>query len=435
MNGPLPLSGVRVVEFTIAWAGPLAGRWLADLGAEVIHLEPRTGRGLGVTGAGGFAVGEDVSDWKWGDLPGPVFRAGIYPDADPGERPWNRQGVFNKMQRNKLSLCVDLKTEAGKELLADLIKVTDIVLDNFSPRGVRSLGIDYESLVALNPALIRASLSGYGHTGPDQMRPSWGPILEAHSGMAWTTGYADGGPLKVGVALPDPTGGMHAVVAMLAALEERDRTGNGCFIDLSQFETYAAVGGEKYLEASVTGEVTPRLGNRSLDCVPQGVYPCRGSDEWIAISVQSDEEWTVLEGFIGAVPGAGDLAALETRMSWQDEIDIAIRTWTNARDRFAAMAELQSAGVRASAVMTNRDLVESEQIDARGFIVEWDQVDVGPRKYPGFPVHFEDPAEIEMRSSPALGEDNEHILVDILGYSPERVRELTDMDVLATTPE
>ena len=253
--------------------------------------------------------------------------------------------------------------------------------------------------------------------------------------MAWTTGYEDGGPLKVGVALPDPTGGMHAVVAMLAALEERDRTGNGCFIDLSQFETYGAVGGEKYLEASVTGEAAPRLANRSLDHVPQGAYPCRGDDEWIAISVQSDEEWTALEGVIGAVPGAGDLTTRDARKSGQDQIDDVIRAWTTRRDRFEAMTALQSVGVRASAVMTNRDLVESEHIDARGFIVEWDQVDVGPRKYPGFPVHFEDPAEIEMRSSPGLGQDNEHILVDILGYSPERVRELTDLGVLATTPE
>ncbi len=209
----------------------------------------------------------------------------------PGEHPWNRQGVYNKMQRNKLGLCLDLKAPDGRDVLIDLVRVSDVVLDNYSPRGSRSMGLDYEALLPYKPDLIRVAMSGYGYTGPDQMRPSWGPILEAHSGMAWASGYEDGGPMKVGVALPDPTGGLHAVVAILAALDERDRTGRGCYIDLSQLETYASLGGEKYLSASATGEEPPRWANRSADRAPQGVYPCQGEEEWLAISVETDEEW------------------------------------------------------------------------------------------------------------------------------------------------
>jgi crotonobetainyl-CoA:carnitine CoA-transferase CaiB-like acyl-CoA transferase len=429
------LKGVRVVEFTLAWAGPLAARWLADLGAEVIHLEHRTARGLGVTGVGGFRATEESTDWKWGELPGPVFRSGLYPDGDPGERPWNRQGLFNKMQRNKLSLCMDVKTPEGHEVLIDLIKESDVILDNLSPRGIRSMGLDYESLVDVKPDLIRVSLSGYGHTGPDQMRPSWGPILEAHSGMTWATGYADGGPLKLGAALPDPVGGLHAVFATLAALDERERTGKGGFIDCSQFETYSALAGDMYLGASVTGEAPPRLGNRSANRAPQGVYPCAGEEEWVAISVESDAEWAALALLLGDDMTDPGLADRGERSRRHDEIDGAIAAWTGARDRFDAMRGLQERGIRASALMTNEDLVDGEQMGARGFIVEWDQVDVGRRRFPGFPLHFEDPAEIPMEGAPGLGEDNERVLVDVLGYSPERVAELEASEVLATTPD
>jgi crotonobetainyl-CoA:carnitine CoA-transferase CaiB-like acyl-CoA transferase len=431
------LSGVRVLDFTIAWAGPLAGRWLADLGAEVIHVEHQMARGMGTTAVGGFAaVQKEIGDWHWGELPGPTFRSGIYPDADPGEHPWNRQGVYNKMQRNKLGLCMNLKAPGAQEVLIDLVRVTDVLLDNYSPRGSHRMGLDYETLVPYKPDLIRVAMSGYGYSGPDQMRPSWGPILEAHSGMNWASGYDDGGPMKVGVALPDPTGGLHAVVAILAALDERDRTGRGCFIDLSQLETYASLGGEKYLSASATGEDPPRLANRSADRAPQGVYPCQGEDEWLALSVETDEEWAALAELLGAdMRDDPELRTLAGRLARHDEIDTAIVAWSRTQDRFDAMHHLQALGVRASVLMTNGDLVEDPHLTSRGFIVEWDQVDVGPRGFPGFPVHFQDPAEIPMVGAPGLGQDNERVLVDILGYAPDRVRDLMAAGVFANSPE
>ncbi|MBO0728817.1 MAG: CoA transferase [Acidimicrobiaceae bacterium] len=426
-----------MLDFTIAWAGPLAGRWLADLGAEVIHVEHRLGRGVGTTAAGGFAAAqEEIGEWRWGELPGPTFRSGIYPDADPGERPWNRQGLYNKMQRNKLCLCMDLKAPGAREILLDLVRISDIVLDNYSPRGIRSMGLDYETLVTHKPDLIRVAMSGYGYTGPDQMRPSWGPILEGHSGMTWASGYEDGGPLKVGVALPDPTAGLHAVVAIFAALDERDRTGQGCFIDLSQLEIYASLGGEKYLSASATGVEPPRLANRSADRAPQGVYPCQGEDEWLAISVETDDEWVALAGVLGATMQDDlELRTFAGRVARHDEIDAAITAWSRTQDRFDAMHRLQAVGVRASPLMTNGDIVENEHLASRGFIVEWEQVDVGPRQFAGFPIHFEDPAEIPMRGAPGLGQDNERVLVEILGYAPERVRDLLATDIFATSPE
>jgi crotonobetainyl-CoA:carnitine CoA-transferase CaiB-like acyl-CoA transferase len=429
-----PLSGVRVLEFSVAWAGPLAGRFLADLGAEVIKVEHPSARGVGVTGVGGFRVNEDVRGWQWGRLPGPVFRSGIYPDADPGARPWNRQGVFNKMNRNKRSLCIDLKASGARDVLADLVRASDVVLDNYSPRGVKSLGIDYESLVGWNPRIVRVSLSGYGHTGPDRMRVSWGPILESHSGMAATTGYPGGGPLKMGVALPDPVGGLHCLVAVLIALAERDRAGRGGFVDISQLETYAAIGGETYLAASVTGKAPPRRGNRSPERVPQGVYPCAGDDEWVAISVENDAEWEAFTRVVGETLAAERYRTRAGRLDHHEEIDQAIRAWSAGRNKRDAMRTLQAAGVRAGAVMTNGDIVEDEHIAARGFMAEWEQADVGRRRFPGFPIHFADPADVPMRGAPMLGADNRYVLVDLLGYPEARVTALEEAGVIATAP-
>jgi len=266
------------------------------------------------------------------------------------------------------------------------------------------------------------------------MRVSWGPILESHSGMAATTGYQDGGPLKMGVALPDPVGGLHCLVAVLTALEERDRTGRGCFVDISQLETYAAIGGETYLAASTTGAAPPRRGNRSPERAPQGVYPCAGEDEWVAISVESDAEWRALAGVIGGELGADRFRTLAARRDRHEEIDRFITTWAAGYDKHEAMRALQAAGVRAASVMTNRDIVEDEHMAARRFMVEWDQEDVGRRRFPGFPIHFTDPAEIPMRGAPALGADNRYVLAEVLGYPDERVAALSEAGVIATAP-
>ncbi len=428
------LTGVRVLEFSVAWAGPLTGRFLADFGAEVIHVERSTSRGTGHIGMDPAVVAEDIAGWEWGRLPGPIFRSGIYPDADPGEHPWNRQGIFNKMHRNKQSLCVDLKTAPGREVFVDLVRVSDIVLNNYSPRGVASLGLDYQQLSEYNPRIITVSMSGYGLTGPDSMRVSLGPVLEAHSGLASATGYEDGGPLKMGVAFADPIAALHALAATVAALDQRDQTGLGMGLDFSQFEAYASMGGELYLEASLTGEAPRRRGNRSPDAAPQGVYECAGEDSWLAVSVPSDEEWRALVAVLGAEMASTRYESLAGRIRHHDEIDRVLRAWTVKRDKFEAMEKLQGSGVRAVAVMTSRDLVEGEHLTARGFVAEWDQVDVGVRRFPGFPIHFEDPSELKMEGTAALGADNEAILGEILGYAPARIQGLIDSGVLATRP-
>ena len=429
----LPLEGVRVLELSIAWAGPLAGRFLADLGADVIRVEQRLARGVGRAPDGRAPDGE-AEGWRWGDLPPPDFRSGVYPVADPGERPWNRQGTFNKMHRNKRSLCVDLKTEAGREAFGRLVAESDVVLDNWRPRALDRLGFDYASLCAINPRIIRASMSGYGATGPYRDRASFGPILEAHSGFADATGYVDGGPMKLGAAFPDGIGGLTGAFAILDALSERQRTGRGAFIDLSQLEAYLAIGGELLLAASASGEAPVRRGNRSPIDAPQGVYPCVGEDEWVALTVRTDADWDRLIALVGADLRDPSLGSLAGREAAHDRIDAAITAWTRTRAKHEAAMELQAAGIAASAVLTNLDLVVDPQLRSRGFFVTIDQEDVGVREFPGFPIHFSGRPVTEFRSAPSLGRDNRAVLVDLLGYSDAECDALAAEGVIADRP-
>jgi crotonobetainyl-CoA:carnitine CoA-transferase CaiB-like acyl-CoA transferase len=427
----LPLAGIRVLELSLAWAGPLAGRFLADLGADVIRVEHRDARGSGQRPAGAA----DGEGWSPGTLPPPAYRSGVYPDADPGERPWNRQGPFNKMHRNKRSLCLDLKDKRGRAIFHRLAAVSDVVLDNFAPRVMPSLGCSYDELRTHNPGILCVSMSGYGKTGPYADRVSYGPILEAHSGLAAMTGYAGGGPLKLGAAFPDAIGGLTATVAILAALRERDETGEGRELDLSQFEAYLALAGPELLVASATGEEPARRGNRSATCAPQGMYPCAGKDAWVAITVRDDEEWRAFAGVTGV--GGNDAVALGTvagRQAAHNAIDTAIAGWTRRRDPWTVTATLQAAGIAAFPVLTNADLVNDPHLRARGFFRTIAHPEVGPREFPGFPIRFEPELPIAYRPAPGLGEHNRAVLEALAGMTPREVNILERAGVVADRP-
>ena len=194
------LDGLRVLDLTIAWAGPLAGRFLADMGADVIHIERPTGRAAPALDPGTRAA---LRAWRWGTLPEPKTRGAVYPDADPGERPWNRSGVFNKINRNKRSLCLDLKQPDGAAIFRRLVAISDVLIENNSARAMPGLGFGYDTLAAINERLVMISMPGFGSTGPYAAWLSLGPIIEAASGLAGATGYRDGGPLKPGVAFAE----------------------------------------------------------------------------------------------------------------------------------------------------------------------------------------------------------------------------------------
>ncbi len=430
---PLPLEGVRVVELSIAWAGPLAARFCADLGADVVRVEHPGARGNGLRPDGSPMRAPE--GWRWGELPPPAYRAGIFPDADPGERPWNRNGPFNKMQRNKRSLALDLQDEAGREVFRRLIAEADILLDNYRPRALDRLGFDFEAVAAINPRIVRISMSGYGSTGPYRDRGSWGPILEAHSGLAATTGYEGGGPVKQGAAFPDGIGGLTGTFALLDALRERDRTGRAVYVNLSQLESYVSIGGEFVVAASASGEAPARRGSRSPAFAPQGVYPCRGDDNWVAITVQSDDAWKALVALIDRPALAGpSLGTNADRLRRHDAIDREIAAWTSGRDAHEVAVLLQEAGVAAGPALSNLEMVANPHLRARNMIVPIDHPDAGRREFPGFPIHLSETPVERFAGAPTIGQHNEAILRDLLGYSGDEYTALLSAGVIADSP-
>ncbi len=423
-----PLAGVRVLELTISWAGPLAARFLADLGAEVIKIEHPTSRGVAVMPPDPDA---QPDPWQWGQLPAPSVRNGMYPDAEPGTDWWNRMSLWNKMNRSKRSLCLDIKGPGGREVFEQLVASADIVINNYSPRGVRSLGIDHQTLRAIKTDIVTVSMSGYGATGPGSEAVSWGPILDAASGLAATTGYPDSGPYKQGLAFPDPVGGTHGAAAALAAWAEHRQTGEAVHVDLSQLETLLAVAGDQIIETSNAGRSPARHGARSASYAPAGVYRCLGPDRWLALTIYGADDWDRLVKLIPELdsPAWADVAA---RHAGHDEIDDLITNWTAARKPHDAVAELQRVGLAAAVVSTNQDLVEDAHLSARGFMVTVEQPGCGPRLYPGS-AFLVDGSPLNIGPAPTLGADNEPVL-EHLGVDAGQRKTLAETGTIAAAP-
>jgi crotonobetainyl-CoA:carnitine CoA-transferase CaiB-like acyl-CoA transferase len=431
--GVKPLAGIRVVEFTIAWAGPLVCRMLADLGADVIKIEHPTARGLAMPPA--EMIQAERGGWVWGQLPGPLSRNGIFLNNDPGHDWFNRLGHWNKMNRSKRGMCLDLKAPGGRDVLRRLVATADIVVNNYSPRGVRSAGITPAELREMNPAIVTLDMSGFGATGPDAERISWGPVLDAASGLASTTGYADSGPYKQGIAFPDVVGGLHGTVIALAALWQHWHTGEPVGVDLSQLETAINVAGDQFAEASMrpAGEPPPpRQGARTTDAAPAGVYRCRGNDAWLALTVSDDAAWKALTRVLDDPACESQWTTGAARHADHDAIDAMIERWTATRDKHEAAAELQAAGIAASAVMTIADIVNDNHSNARGLMADHARQGEEPQLFPGLPFRF-DTTPAAISPPPKLGQHNDAILAE-LGYTPAEITALYNTNTIANQP-
>jgi len=431
--GAKPLAGVRVIEFTIAWAGPLVCRMLGDLGADVIKIEHPTARGLAMPPA--EMILAERGGWEWGQLPGPLSRNGIFLNNDPGDDWFNRLGHWNKMNRSKRGLCLDLKAPGGRDVLRKLVETADIVVNNYSPRGVRSAGITPAELREMNPAIVTLDMSGFGAAGPDAERISWGPVLDAASGLASTTGYPDSGPYKQGIAFPDVVGGLHGTVIALAALWQHWSTAGSVSVDLSQLETAINVAGDQFAEASMHQAGTahpPRRGARTADAAPAGVYRCRGDDAWLALTVDDDATWKSLAELLGDAQGEPRWTTAAARHADHDAIDAVIERWTATRDKHEAAAELQAAGISASAVMTVADIVNDDHSTARGLMVDHARPGEQPQLFPGLPFRF-DTTPAALSPPPKLGQHNDDILTE-LGYTPAEITSLYNSNTIANAP-
>ncbi len=413
----LPLAGVRVLDLSRVWAGPIAARILGDFGADVIRVEAIAARG-------GLRVTEAV-----------VQQSRRYPNNEAGERPWNREGMFNKFNRNKRAVTLQLNTPQGKAIFEDLVRHADIVLENYSPRVMPQLGLGYERLKELNPGIIYIALPGYGWSGPSRDWVAYGTTLEPAAGLSALMGYRDSGPYKSGVAWADPVAGLNAAAAMLVALYDRRASidGAGQSIELAQLEAMITFIGEELLGAQVRGAERPRPGNRHPYYAPQGVYPCAGEDRWIAVSVTDEAAWAVLCAELGLGPEHAALRR-EERHTAHDALDAAIAAWTAGQEQMALMHRLQGRGIAAAAALDARQLVEDPHLAARGFFATITHPDAGTFPFPGQPAHLsETPATFRL-PAPGLGEHNREVFSGLLAITDEQLEELRAARIIAGGP-
>jgi crotonobetainyl-CoA:carnitine CoA-transferase CaiB-like acyl-CoA transferase len=314
--------------------------------------------------------------------------------------------------------------------------VSDVVIENYSPRVMTNFSLDYGALTALNPAVIMASMPGYGSDGPYRDRLAYGTTVEPESGLTSLMGYGPGEPRKFGVAFPDAVAGVHAAAAILLALRERDRTGAGQHVELAQYETMVSTLGIELLESQLAGGVPPRYRNEHPSMAPHGCYRCRGQDRWLTIAVRDEAEWRALCEVIGMPGLAGNprFRSIAARRTNARELDEIISAWTRRQDACEAMELLQQAGVPGGTVLDAKDLHANPQLRSRGFFVRLPQCDGGTYDYPGFPARLSRTPASFRSGAPGLGEHNHEILSSLVGLSEREIRDLEAAGVIGERP-
>jgi len=403
----LPLEGVRVLEVTANWAGPLAGRHLGDLGADVIKIE--TARR-------------------------PATRALHQAGGQMWTRPYNRAGYFNLLNRNKRDLVVDLASPEGRDIFLRLVDTADVVLENNSARVFQSFGLPYSVLRERNPRIIMCSISGMGATGPERDYVAYGSNIEASTGLVSQLGYGDGLPFGTGSYYADPIAGTHATIGIMAALLQRETTGTGQFIDMALQESGMSFNVEALMDFQLNGRVAGQSNNRSHRVAPQAVYPSAGIDCWLAIGVESEDQWRSLCAAIGAPALADRFPSLESRIAASAEIDAAIAAWSRTLDHQDATVILQRAGVPAGPVLANWEIVSDPHLFHRGYFVDVVHPEVGHHRWDGYPWRFSATPGRIRRAAPLFGEHNDEILGGDVGLPAGEVASLRARGIVADRP-
>jgi len=404
-GGSGPLSGVRVLELSNNWAGPLAGRHLADLGAEVIKVEHPTK---------------------------PWTRAGFYPGNAPGPRHWNRAGYFNELNRNKRSLALNLADSRGRDLFLRLVREADVVLQNNSARVMPKLGLGYETLREVNPRIVMASISGFGATGPRRDWVAFGSNIEVATGLAATTGYDTQTPYRTGSFVADPIGGTQAAIGIIAALELAERTGHGAHLDISLIEATLPFMTFSFARLHTTGTTMVPSGNADEWDAPAGAYPAAGPDEWIALAVRDEEQWAALASVSGLDPELGSSRA--ARLANRGLIDKQLRDWTAALTQYDAVRLLQGRGVPAAPILKNYQFHSDPHLFAREAFIPIEHPETGVMPYPGFPWRLPASPPSVRSAAPCFAEGNDYIFGGLLGLSADEIAALYEQGVSSLIP-
>jgi crotonobetainyl-CoA:carnitine CoA-transferase CaiB-like acyl-CoA transferase len=407
------LSHLRICDFTGQLAGAGATKWLAAFGAEVIRIEDPVRKGM----------------WD-------ILRA-MPPFVDE-RRGYDFGGGFNNHNVEKLGITLNLRTEKGRELLAEIVKRSDLVSENFASGVMDRLGLGYERLKELRPDVIYVSNCGFGHTGPYAGYKTWGPIVQAVSGLTFTSGLPGQPPAGWGYSYMDHTGAYYQAIAILLALVHRARTGEGQWVDLSCTEAGLTLHGTALLDYTVNDRPMRRPGmphsnrNQSPRMAPHGVYATVGEDCWIAIACRDDRAWHALAGRIDE-DWARDsrFATREGRLEHEDKLDWQLEAWTRTRDRFDLQEELQKADVPAVAVLLPEERIDQNpNVEAWGLFPEAVHQKMGTVRVDGLPVHFSKTDWHIEHGGPCLGEHNERVYGELLGLSAGEIEGLREEGVI-----
>ena len=402
---PLPFEGLRVLDMTAYWAGPLTGHLLALLGAEVIHLESAR-RPDGARLVGGVPQSED--------------------------RHLERGPIFAALNTNKKSLAIDLSSEPGVDLVRRFISTCDVVVENYTPRVLDQLGLDHQTLRAGHPALITVRMPGFGLDGPWRDKAAFAFVIEDASGFTWLSGHADVPPIEP-YSIGDPNAGIHALVGLQLALEHRDRTGEGGLVESAMIDAALNVTAEQVIEHSAYGALLARDGNRGPCAAPQNLYQVLGPDEygrndcWVAIAVATDEQWAALGRALGDPPWTADpaLATAAGRRLAHDEIDEMLQEWCRDRSADEVVDRLWGAGVPVGKVIQPHRQPELAPFRSRGFFEGVDHPVTGRARHATLPIAFSRrPDRWHRRHAPLLGEHTAELLGG-LGLTPTEIDALS----------
>ncbi len=398
------LGGLRICDFSGQLAGAGATRFLAAMGAEIIRIE------------------DPVTQGYWDVL------RGVAPFVDERRGP-DFGGPFNNHNVEKWGVTLNLRTDAGKELLRELVAISDVVTENFAVGVMARLGFSYEELRGIKGDIVYVSNSGFGQFGPYREFKTWGPLVQACCGLAFATGIADQHPAGIGYSYMDHHGANVMAIAIMVGLLHRNRSGEGQWIDISCTDAGAFLNGPALLDYTVNGRRLRRPGspdsNRSSSpaMAPHGIYPAVGWDNWISIACRDDRDWRALTDVVAA-----DWCTEERwifcagRVEAQDELDRRLAEWTQSFDRFELAAALRDAGVPAAAVQR-----PGERIDGDSETSDWGlwpmvtHSKMGDVRVDGIPVHFSKTDWAIARGAPCLGEHNDVVFGDLLGHTEEEL--------------
>tara|TARA_Y100000780_G_scaffold232554_1_gene266055 strand:- start:11324 stop:12571 length:1248 start_codon:yes stop_codon:yes gene_type:complete len=401
-----PLANIRIADLTNVIAGPVATRILGHMGAEILKVELPWGRAIGNIAMHG---------------------------EDEEGRAYNKVGTFNEVNRAKKSIAIDLTHATGKEVFKEIVSVSDIVIQNYSPRVMGNLGLTYEDLRAVKPDLIMVSMPALGLEGPWSNYISFGPGTDALGGLSSITGYKNGRPHKPGNFYADHNSGFHVATGIMAALFRRYKTGEGQHLEIVLREATMSVIGEYFIEYQFTGKEPKRIGNDHPVFYPHGIFQCKGDDSWIAISVESNQEWQALCEVIGSteLKNDNDLTEVSSRRLNREKIELEITDWTKSKSNKEVMDLMQTRGIRAGIVAKASDILSDPHVSERNYLDTVEHPDAGEYTSPGLPFKF-------TRSSTNLGMRapmfSEHSLPILSGLLAKDMSTIASLIEKGTTP-